>query len=637
MPAPSSHRKAPEILARRRGRRWLASTNVGTQPAVEAWLAEPVTGDATVTPAAIAVTAAVPTPAVSVGAAPAVVAATVAVPAPTAGQPPAGASITWLYSQSGGNTSEQTRTATSLAFQAGDRVLVVGYAMPNGHGDVYAMAVSDSASTNNPTWSTLVTGTTNTTSSSAFCTKLVAFISDPLTANETFDITIDWQTGSANDYFGTMGVARLVNVTSAAAVQTAQDIGSNFNDDDAVCTFGGAVTAGNLAVMVVAGREAGSFSYDSVPADFATISGAAVALDGFHLNAIDSTTATASSVAWGFESVGGDYNLCSLAFELEAGGGGGGGSATATPAVITATATVPQPAVSVAATPPAVAAVASMPTPTAQGGATRTPATIAAVATVPTPTALTGTVRTPAVIAAAVAVGDPDVSVGTAPATVAATATVPTPTAGQTGGGGATATPATVAATSTVPQPAVAVGAAPATVTATATVPTPTALTGARATPAAVAAVAAVPAPAVAVGAAPATVAAVAALPAPTVLTGTGAAPATISTTTTVPKPNVSVGAAPAPIAATVTMPAPSIVVVFTVAPATVLLAVTVPAPRVAVGAAPATVAVVVAIGTPTIPGSGTGLWSWYLRRAGAWLPASPKVDGVHPTTTDVT
>ena len=29
--------------------------------------------------------------------------------------------------------------------------------------------------------------------------------------------------------------------------------------------------------------------------------------------------------------------------------------------------------------------------------------------------------------------------------------------------------------------------------------------------------------------------------------------------------------------------------------------------------------------------------WSWYVRRSGAWLPASPKLDGVHPTSTDVT
>jgi len=29
--------------------------------------------------------------------------------------------------------------------------------------------------------------------------------------------------------------------------------------------------------------------------------------------------------------------------------------------------------------------------------------------------------------------------------------------------------------------------------------------------------------------------------------------------------------------------------------------------------------------------------WSWYLRRSGAWLPATAKLDGVHPATADVT
>lgn len=58
-------------------------------------------------------------------------------------------------------------------------------------------------------------------------------------------------------------------------------------------------------------------------------------------------------------------------------------------------------------------------------------------------------------------------------------------------------------------------------------------------------------------------------------------------------------------------------------------------APGAKVGRASVRAAVAVIVRTPSR--APVEAWSWYLRRAGAWLPASPKVDGVHPTTTDVT
>lgn len=225
------------------------------------------------------------------------------------------AGVTWLHASGDGATAAQTRTASGLAFTAGDRVLVWGFAMSNGNGDVYVPGVTSTAATNSPTWSALATCATNTTSSSAFCTKLVAFISDALTANETFDITFDPQTGSANTYFISMGVARLTSV--GAVVQTSTDIGTNFNDSSAVCTPAGAATSGNLVVMVVAGAGAGTPTYDTPPTNFALISGAGFGPTGnFHGNAVSSTTTTATSFAWGFTSSGGDYNLGAFTAEL---------------------------------------------------------------------------------------------------------------------------------------------------------------------------------------------------------------------------------------------------------------------------------------------------------------------------------
>lgn len=58
-------------------------------------------------------------------------------------------------------------------------------------------------------------------------------------------------------------------------------------------------------------------------------------------------------------------------------------------------------------------------------------------------------------------------------------------------------------------------------------------------------------------------------------------------------------------------------------------------APGAKVGRASVRAAVAVIVRTPSR--APVEAWSWYLRRSGAWLSASPKLDGVHSTTTDVT
>lgn len=234
------------------------------------------------------------------------------------------AGITWLYADSDGDTAAQTKTASGLSFLTGDRILVVGFAYSGGHGSTHAMGVTDNASTNNPTWSTLASSATNTLSSSAFPTKLVLLISDELTADETFDITIDWQTGSTNDYYGALGVARITG-TTGVLVHSDDDIGA-YRDDDATCTFAGAATSGNLVAMVVGHGGPAPYTYDTPPANFAQISGSTSTTTGdTGFSAISSITTTASSVSWGYEANTNDADfMCAVALELEASGGGGG-------------------------------------------------------------------------------------------------------------------------------------------------------------------------------------------------------------------------------------------------------------------------------------------------------------------------
>ena len=239
------------------------------------------------------------------------------------------AGITWIYADSDADTPAQTKTASGLSFTAGDRILVVGFAFAAGHGSTHAMGADDSATTNNPTWSVLVSSAYNTLSSSSFPTRMTMILSDELTANETFDVTLDWQTGSANDYYGVMGVARVTGSTGVL-VRSGSDIGA-YRDDDALCTFSpaGAAASGNLVVMAVGHGGPAPYTYDTPPTNFAQISGSTSTTTGnAGMSAISSITTTASSVAWGYEAATNDAEfMCACAIELEAAGGGGGAKA----------------------------------------------------------------------------------------------------------------------------------------------------------------------------------------------------------------------------------------------------------------------------------------------------------------------
>lgn len=232
------------------------------------------------------------------------------------------------------------------------------------------------------------------------------------------------------------------------------------------------------------------------------------------------------------------------------------------------------------------------------------------------------------------------------------------------GGGGATATPAAIAATTTVPKPAIPAtvlpitvagvaatpaptargGAtrAPAAIGASAAIPAPTARAGATRSPAAIAAGAAAPAPAVSVGAAPATVAAVVAAPASAARGGATVAPTAVVVVVAVPAPTAgqtgggSATATPsAVVALAVAVPGPLAGGSAIRSPGAVAVLVSPRAPVVSVGARPAVLALAVLVRAPNM--GGLLAWSWYLRRAGAWLPATARLGGVHPTSVDVT
>ncbi len=261
------------------------------------------------------------------------------------------AGITWLYADSDGDTAAATKTAAGLAFTAGDIALVVGFAIPDGHGDSFSMGVTDNASTNNPTWSTLATGATNTYDNVNYPAKLVLIVSDALTANETFDVTIDYHTGNAQQYYGVLGVARLTGVTGALVQAAVSNIGG-FRDDDGSCTFGSAPTAGSLQLAVV-GHISGddTVTWDTPPTNFTQVTGStASSVGSMGISAISSTTATSTTVAWGFEDGTTDtLGINMLLVELAASGGAPSTEAPAGVATGTGAAHAPVPSVAAGA------------------------------------------------------------------------------------------------------------------------------------------------------------------------------------------------------------------------------------------------------------------------------------------------
>lgn len=235
------------------------------------------------------------------------------------------AGITWLYADSDGNAAAATKGSGDLSFLAGDRILVVGFAIPNGHGDSYSMGVTDNATTNDPTWSTLATGATNTYDSAGYPAKLVLLISSALTADETFTVTLDPHTGNTQTYYIVLGVARLTGITGSLA-QAAVGAIAGANVDDATCAFGSSPTAGNLQLMIV-GHISGddTVTWDTVPTDFSQVSGStASSVGSMGMSAISSTTASATGTTWGYETpnVTFDYGINALKIELTSSGGG---------------------------------------------------------------------------------------------------------------------------------------------------------------------------------------------------------------------------------------------------------------------------------------------------------------------------
>ena len=262
-----------------------------------------------------------------------------------------------------------------------------------------------------------------------------------------------------------------------------------------------------------------------------------------------------------------------------------------TPAVVACAATIPAPTIDTTtsgdatATPSVVAISAAVPSPTIVTTATPTPAVVAVSATVPAPvvSATASVLASVVSVAASVLAATILATATVAPSLVSAAATIPAPIITAT----ATVTPDVVPISATVPAPTITVGTivAPSVVAVLATVPTPTITGSATVTPSAVAVLATIPAPTISVGASataePSTVAVSATVPVPTITATGDVAPSTVAVSATVLAPTITttVTVAPSVVPITVTVPAPTITATGTPTPATVAITASVGAP----------------------------------------------------------
>jgi hypothetical protein len=289
-------------------------------------------------------------------------------------------------------------------------------------------------------------------------------------------------------------------------------------------------------------------------------------------------------------------------------------SSTPTPAAIAAPVTVPQatPLASSATTPAATAATVTIPAATRQGGGDTAPAAIAAPVTLPAATPLASSTPTPAAIAVpitlpAATASESGTNATAEPAAIAAPVTVPAVTTQA----GAAPTPAAIAATSTVPQatPLASSTPTPAAIAATTAIGQATPLASSTPTPAVIAVVAS-PLAAAASGSdagagTPAVITATATVPTATAQASHTATPAATAVPITVPQATGHAPATvtPAAIAAAAALGAVITEAGSTVTPAVIAAAATLPAPVIVAGATatPAAIALAFDLGVVVV------------------------------------
>lgn len=226
--------------------------------------------------------------------------------------------LTTRYTDSDGDAAAATKTSTSQSFTAGNRVMVVAHALRNGHSAGFGVnwAVTDSATTNNPTWTELAFGNVNNWSAT-FEMQSVLFVSSELTATESFTVTIDANSGGAETFYYVLQVFEVTGANGALVQAGASTATTTTSGAPTL----GAAPAGYQLIIGTALCSGDSIVWNAAPSNFSAVSGSTVTpVGGMSASVCSSTTNTGTSVTWGWSNTETTLATNMLLVELDEGG-----------------------------------------------------------------------------------------------------------------------------------------------------------------------------------------------------------------------------------------------------------------------------------------------------------------------------
>lgn len=181
-------------------------------------------------------------------------------------------------------------TSGTFAFASGSRIWVAATAERNNHtnGLDGAFVVDDTATTNNPTWTTLHTGAI--WDNGNFDGQIKVWSSSALTAAETFAITVDGDSGSTSQFRYRIAVVQLTGADGT--ILSGQQDSDNQTSGTAFATDTGTLTAGELQLYVAMRYGGGGNTWNANPTNFTTLN----TQDELHL--MQSTANTVTNVSF---------------------------------------------------------------------------------------------------------------------------------------------------------------------------------------------------------------------------------------------------------------------------------------------------------------------------------------------------
>lgn len=232
---------------------------------------------------------------------------------------PSAITATSKVAKATGSSTGQTYAAGSTSYTAGRRLVVFGHALRDNHTAGFGIGadgwgITDTGSTNDLTWTLLGVSDIDTSIGATYGTQSAAFISSPLSATESFDITLDANANGTAAFYWAMNVVEVNGATDTLA-QALQ--GNAAAGGTGSITFAQAPDGFQLASMFALCSH-DDIVFGATPADWAELASSTATVNGGQsCKVMWSTANVATGVSWSWSSSGGTELVSTLiAIEL---------------------------------------------------------------------------------------------------------------------------------------------------------------------------------------------------------------------------------------------------------------------------------------------------------------------------------